>query len=120
MPSQPNRAFLGEKPLRLCFCMQRAKHEHSIGPNKHSRLVETNHATTINTKHKEHDMPKESRSQSTQATFCTTIGIKPFFLESNTNQLFWKNSQRQYSTKTRELNTPNYTEELKISEQNEN
>ena len=59
--------------------MQRAKHEHSIGPNKHSQLVETSHATTINTKHNEHDMLKESRSQSTQATFCTTIGIEPFF-----------------------------------------
>ena len=59
--------------------MQRDKHEHSIGPNKHSRLFETSHATTINTKHKEHDMLKESRSQSTQANFCTTIGIKPFF-----------------------------------------
>ena len=119
MPSQPNRAFLGEIPLRLCFCMQRAKHEHSIGPNKHSQLVETSHATTINTKHNEHDMLKESRSQSTQATFCTTFGIEPFFLESNTNQLIWNNSQEQYSSKTRELNTPNYKEELKSSEQNE-
>ena len=99
--------------------MQRAKHEHSIGPNKHSQLVETSHATTIKTKHKEHDKLKESRIQSTQATFYTTIGIEPFFLESNTNQLFWNNSQRQYSTKTRELNTPNYKEELKSSEQNE-
>ena len=64
MSSQPNRAFLGEKPLRLCFCMQRAKHEHSIGPNKHYQLFETNHATTINTKHNEHHMLKESRTQS--------------------------------------------------------
>ena len=62
-------------------------------------------------------MLKESRTQSTQAIFCTTIGIEPFFLESNTNQLIWNNSQEQYSSKTRELNTPNYKEELKSSEQ---
>ena len=68
--------------------MQRAKHEHSIGPNKHSQLVETSHSTTINTKHKEHDMLKESRSQSTQAMFCTTIGIKPFFSNPTPINLF--------------------------------
>src|SRR3954452_12163159 len=70
--------FSADKPLRLCSCMQRAKHEYSIGPNKHSQLVETSHATTINTKHNEHDKLKESRTQSTQAVFCTTIGIEPF------------------------------------------
>src|SRR4051812_21581715 len=111
--------FAGEIPLRLCFCMHRAKHEHSIGQNKHSHLVETSHATTINTKHNEHDKLKESRTQSTQAVFCTTICIK-LFLESNTNQIIWNNSQGQYSSKNREFNTPNYKEELKISEQNEN
>src|SRR3954453_14249254 len=70
--------FSGEIPLRLCFCMQRAKHEHSIGPNKHSQLVETSHATTINTKHNEHDKLKESKTQSTQAVICTTILHKAF------------------------------------------
>ena len=59
--------------------MQRAKHEHSIGPNKHSQLFETSHDTTINTKHNKHDMLKKSKIQSTQATFCTTIGIEPLF-----------------------------------------
>src|SRR3954447_19965731 len=107
--------FSREIPLRLCFCMQRDKHEHSIGPNKHSHLVETSHATRINTKHNEHDKLEESRTQSTQAVFCTTICIK-LFLESNTNQLIYNNSQRQYSSKTREFNTPNYKEELKSSE----
>ena len=87
MPSQPNRALLGEKPLRLCFCMQRDKHETSIGPNMHSQLFETSHATTINTKHNEHDKLKKSRTQSTQAIFCTTISTE-LFLESNTNHLF--------------------------------
>jgi hypothetical protein len=58
--------------------MQRAKHETSIGSNMHSQLFETSHATTINTKHNEHDKLKESRTQSTQAIFCTTIGIDPF------------------------------------------
>ena len=72
--------------------MKRAKHETSIGPNMHSQLFETSHATTINTKHNEHDKVKESRTQSIQATFCTTIGIE-LFLESNTNQLIWNNSQ---------------------------
>ena len=91
MPSQPNIAFLGEKPLRLCFCMQRAKHENSIRPNMHSQLFETSHATTINTKHNEHDKLKESRTQSTQAIFCITIGIE-LFHESNTNHLIWNNS----------------------------
>src|SRR3954465_3960520 len=70
--------FSGEIPLRLCFCMQRVKHEHSVGPNKHSQLVEASHATTINTKHNEHDKLKESRTQSTQAVSCTTICIKLF------------------------------------------
>src|SRR3954454_25187081 len=65
--------FSGEKALRLCFCMQRAKHEHSMGPNKHSHLVETSHATTINTKQNEHDKLKGSRTQSTLAVFYTTI-----------------------------------------------
>src|SRR3954453_8165020 len=88
--------FSGEIPLRLCFCMQRAKHEHSIGPNKHSHLVETSHAKTMNTNQDEHDKLKESRTQSTQAIFCTTIFIE-LFLESNTNQLIWNNSQGQYS-----------------------
>ena len=73
--------------------MQRAKHEHSVGPNKHSQLVETSHATTLITKHNEHEKLKESRPQSTQAIFCTTICIE-LFLESNTNQLIWNNSQR--------------------------
>ena len=72
--------------------MQRAKHENSIGPNMHSQLFETIHSTTINTKHNEHDKLKESRTQSTQAIFCTTIGIE-LFLESNTNHLIWNNSQ---------------------------
>ena len=79
--------------------MQRAKHEHSIGPNKHSQLVETIHSTTINTKHNEHGMLKESRSQSTQATFCTTIGIEPFFLESNTNKPFLEQLTREILNK---------------------
>ena len=68
--------------------MQRAKHEHSIGPNKHSQLVETSHATTINTKHNEHDKLKESRTQSTQAIFCTTIGIELFFSNPTPINLF--------------------------------
>src|SRR3954462_14250029 len=106
--------FSGEIPLRLCFCMQRAKHEHSIGPNKHSQLVETSHSTTINTKHNEHDELKESRRQSTQAVFCTTI-LHKALSRINTNQLIWNNSQGQYSSKTRELNTPNYKEEFKSS-----
>ena len=72
--------------------MQRAKHETSIGPNMNSQLFETIHATTINTKHNEHDKLKESRTQSTQAIFCTIIGIE-LFLESNTNHLIWNNSQ---------------------------
>ena len=76
--------FSGEIPLRLCFCMKRAKHEHSIGPNKHSHLVETSHTITINTKQNEHDKLKESRTQSTLAVFYTTYFIE-FFLESNTN-----------------------------------
>src|SRR3954470_11616963 len=79
--------FSGEIPLRLCFCMQRAKHEHSIGPNKHSQLVQTSHATTINTKHNEHDKLKESRTQSTQVVFCTTICIK-LFLDPTPINLF--------------------------------
>src|SRR4051812_2193363 len=111
--------FSGEIPLRIYFCMQRANHEHSIGPNKHSQLVETSHDTIINPKQNEHDKLKESRTQSTQAILCTTICVK-LFLESNTNQLIWNNSQGKYSSKTRELNTPNYKEELKSSEQNEN
>ena len=90
MPNQPNRAFLGEKPLRLCFCIQRAKHE--TIPNIHSQLVETSHATIMNTKHIEHDKLKEFRTQSTQAIFCITIGIE-LFLESNTHHLVWNNSQ---------------------------
>ena len=70
--------------------MQRAKHE--IRPNMHSQLFETSHATTINTKHKENEKLKESRTQSTQAIFCTTISIE-LFLESNTNHLIWNKSQ---------------------------
>ena len=80
MPSQPNRAFLGEKPLRLCFCMQRAKDETSIRPNMHSQLFETINAKTINTKHIKHDKLKESRTQSTQAIFCTTSYPTPITL----------------------------------------
>ena len=72
--------------------MQRAKHETSIRQNMHSQPFETSHATTINTNHIKHDKLKESRTQSTQAIFCTTIGIE-LFLESNTNQLIWNNSQ---------------------------
>ena len=58
--------------------MQRAKHEISIRPNMHSQLFKTSHATTINTKHIKHDKLKESRTQSTQVIFCTTIGIELF------------------------------------------
>ena len=68
--------------------MQRAKHETSIGPNMHSQLFETSHATTINTKHNEHDKLKESRTQSTQAILCTTIGKEPFFSNPTPTNLF--------------------------------
>ena len=87
VPSQPNRAFLGDKPLRLCFCMWRAKHEHSIGPNKHSHLVDTSHTKTINTKQNEHDKLKESRTQSTLAVFYTTY-FRAFFSNPTPINLF--------------------------------
>ena len=85
--------------------MQRAKHETSIGPNMHSQLFETSHATTINTNYNEHDMLKESRTQSTQAIFCTTIGIEPFsriqhqstYLEQLTRVLLIKDQRVEHT-----------------------
>src|SRR3954454_9560251 len=97
--------FSGEKALRLCFCMQRAKHEHSIGPNKHSHLVETIHNTTINTKQNEHDKLKESKTQSTLAVFCTTYFIELFsriqhqstYLEQLTRIIFIKDQRVEHT-----------------------
>ena len=81
MPSQPK------------WSIKREYHNHMLDGNKtwffqrhtkNSQIFETSHAKTIITKHIKHDMLKESRTQSTQAIFCTTIGIEPFFFSNLT------------------------------------